>query len=167
MGAGSGHGDVFPANTPYLITSQGSSGSDRPFLDAVACTLAAFQPDTEQFLTRPGTLMPTVQMIFRMCNKRVVKPEDYLTGVAHPSVFEGGNVNLLEMVRMAHAIFSNSVPPLVQLQVVEEDHPAVGRDYFDVGNREKLWTRRVPLPAFGARRSTAAAWSSAPRPAAT
>jgi hypothetical protein len=42
-------GDVYPTNTPYLVTSQGSSGSDRPFLDAIACTLAAFQPALQQW----------------------------------------------------------------------------------------------------------------------
>ena len=28
-------GDLFPANTPYILVSRGSSGSDRPFLEAV------------------------------------------------------------------------------------------------------------------------------------
>ena len=55
------YGDVYPANTPYVITSQGSSGSDQVFLSAVACTLAAFRPETKELLVRTGTLMPTVQ----------------------------------------------------------------------------------------------------------
>ena len=33
-----GFGDVFPANTPYFVISQGSSGSDRPFMEAFAAT---------------------------------------------------------------------------------------------------------------------------------
>ena len=28
------NGDLFPANTPYILVSRGSSGSDKPFLDA-------------------------------------------------------------------------------------------------------------------------------------
>ena len=32
------NGDLFPANTPYLLVSRGSSGSDKPFLDAIALT---------------------------------------------------------------------------------------------------------------------------------
>ena len=47
--------DLFPANTPYLIVSRGSSGSDRPFLEAVAMILAAFRPDTKAKLAEPGT----------------------------------------------------------------------------------------------------------------
>ena len=136
---GKNFGDVFPANTPYLITSQGSSGSDQPFLNAVACTLAAFQPATKQFLVQNGALMPTVQMIFRFCNKPVTNAAAYLTGIAHPTVFEGGDVQPLEMIRLAHEIPSNNVPPLVQLRVVDEDLPVLRRDYFDVANREKLF----------------------------
>ena len=32
------NGDLFPANTPYLLVSRGSSGSDQPFLEALAMT---------------------------------------------------------------------------------------------------------------------------------
>ena len=48
--ADKGLGDVYPANVPYLITSQGSSYSDRAFMDAVAATIAAFRPETQRFL---------------------------------------------------------------------------------------------------------------------
>ena len=44
-------GDLFPANTPYVIVTHGSSGSDQPFLDAIAMILAAFRPDTKARLT--------------------------------------------------------------------------------------------------------------------
>src|SRR5262245_8484972 len=64
-GQGDGHGDVYPANTPYVLISQGSSGSDRPFMDAIACALAALRPEVKRSLVKEGLLMPTVQMIFR------------------------------------------------------------------------------------------------------
>lgn len=134
-----GHGDVYPANTPYVVTSQGSSGSDRPFMDAVACTLAAFRPETKQWLTRSGALMPTVQMIMRHCLKPIGKPAAYLTGAAHPPVFSAGDLDPEAMVRMAHDMPSNAVPPVVQLRVEEEDRPVLGRDYFDVAERERLF----------------------------
>ena len=38
-----GHGDLFPANTPCVLISQGSSGSDQPFMRAVPWTLAALR----------------------------------------------------------------------------------------------------------------------------
>lgn len=30
------HGDVYPANAPFWVISQGSSGSDQPFMEAIA-----------------------------------------------------------------------------------------------------------------------------------
>jgi hypothetical protein len=133
------HGDVFPANTPYLILSQGSSGSDRQFLLAVADTLAAFRPEVKRQLAAAGLLMPTMQMILRSSNKVVTSPEDYLTGAAHPTVFDGAQLDPLKMITMAHDMEADSLPPLAQMAVVEEDEGVVGRDYFDVGPREKMF----------------------------
>ena len=147
-GKGDGYGDVYPANTPYVITSQGSSGSDQVFLNAVGCTLAAFRPEVKRFLADHGALMPTVQMIFRSSNKNVKAADDYLTGAAHPSVFKGGNVNALKMVKAAHDLRRAAVPPLVQLHVVEEDRPVLGVDYFDADDRGE---RQFDTPAAIAR----------------
>jgi len=138
-GRGGGYGDLFPANTPYVIISQGSSGSDQPFMNAVPYTLAAFRPEVKKLLTETGTLMPTLQMIFRSTNKGIEKPEDYLTGKAHPTVFEGGNVDALKMVKMAHEIERDKVPPMVLLAVQEEDFGKPGIDYFEGGERERLF----------------------------
>jgi len=134
-----GYGDLFPANVPYLITSQGSSGSDRPFIEAVAFTLAAFRPDVKKRLVETGLLMPTVQMILRACGKNVAYPADYLTGKAHPTVFAGGNVDPLAMVKMAHAMTADAIPPMIQLALIEEDPAVVGGDTFDAGRPEKLF----------------------------
>lgn len=138
-GKGRGHGDVYPANTPYMIISQGSSGSDRAFMNAVAATLAAFRPEVKLKLTKSGLLMPTVQMIFRSSNKTVSKPEDYLTGKAHPTAFDGKQLDVVKMVTMAHDLRVDALPPIVQLKVVEEDEAVLGRDYFDVGQRERMF----------------------------
>jgi hypothetical protein len=135
---GKGYGDVLPANTPYILLSQGSSGSDIVFLDAMAATLAALRPEVKSALAANGALMPTLQMIFRSSNRMVAKPEDYLTGKAHPSAFEGSQLDPEKMVRLAHDIQGDALPPLVQLKILEEDEPVLGRDYFDVGPREHL-----------------------------
>jgi hypothetical protein len=134
-----GRGDVFAVSTPYLIISQGSSGSDRAFLNTLAATLAAFRPDVKATLVRTRTIMPTVQMIFRSCNKQVARPEDYLTGEAHPTVFKGNEIDAMKMVKMAHGITKKQIPPVVQLKVVEEDQFLAGRDYFTAGQNEKLF----------------------------
>jgi hypothetical protein len=134
-----GYGDLYPANSPYLITSQGSSGSDQPFMRALPLTLAAFRPEVKARLVKAGLLMPTVQMILRSSNKHLKGPKDYLTGKAHPTVFEGSLVDELKMVRLAHDIRRDNIPPMVQLKVVKEDVPLNGRDYFEPeGLTEKL-----------------------------
>lgn len=137
--SGHGYGDVFPANTPYMILSQGSSGSDRAFMNAVATTLAAFRPEVKAKLAKHGMLMPAVQMIFRMSNRTVVEPIDYLKGRAHPTVFDGKQINVLKMVKMAHRLKPDSLPPFAAFKVIEEDEFIVGKDYFDIGSRERLF----------------------------
>ncbi|OAI48105.1 hypothetical protein AYO44_07900 [Planctomycetaceae bacterium SCGC AG-212-F19] len=132
------YGDVFPANSPYLVTSQGSSGSDQPFMRAVPLTLAAFRPEVKQKLIETGLLMPTIQMILRISNKHLTDPKEYLTGKAHPPVFEGSWVNDLKMIQMAHEMQVGSIPPMIQLRVVEEDRPVAMRDFFDPGIVEVL-----------------------------
>jgi len=134
-----GFGDLYPTNTPYLIASQGSSGSDQPFMHAVAYTLAAFRPEVKRRLAESCLLMPTIQMIFRRSNKNVPHIPDYLTGKAHPTVFQGSEVDALKMIQMARDITLDAIPPLVQLSVVEEDAAACGRDFFEpAGGTEKL-----------------------------
>jgi hypothetical protein len=136
---GQGHGDVFAANTPYMIVSQGSSGSDRVFLQAVAATLAALRPEVKTELARRGGLMPTVQMIFRRCNKTVANTDDYLTGKAHPTVFDGSQVDVEKMVKLAHEITKDTLPPIAILKIVEEDQAVPGRDYFAASQSERLF----------------------------
>jgi hypothetical protein len=137
-GANDGYGDAYPTNTPYLIISQGSSGSDQPFMRAIPFTLAAFRPEVKRKLTDSGLLMPTLQMILRSSNRHLKGPEEYLTGKAHPSVFEGGWVNDLKMVQMAHGILPGEIPPMVRLKVVDEDRPVLGKDFFEASGSEKL-----------------------------
>ena len=136
---GKGHGDVLPANTPYIILSQGSSGSDVAFLHAVTLTMAAFQPETKTKLVRAGLLMPTVQMIFRRSNKMVEQPEDYLTGKAHPPVFDSPTLDVVKMVTLAHELTPDQLPPVVQIQMKEENLGELGIDYFDIAARERFF----------------------------
>ena len=81
-----GYGDLYPANSPYLISSQGSSGSDRVFMHAFLKTIAAFPKETRAALVSEGMLMPTLQAIFRQTYRA---SEDYFSGKSHPSAFGG------------------------------------------------------------------------------
>ena len=135
-----GFGDVFPANTPYFVISQGSSGSDRPFMEAFAATLAAFRPDTKTRLRKNGLITPTLQMLFRRTSKLVENESDYFKGKAHPTVFKSENIDLTKMVKRAHALRAENIPPLAHISVTEEMEEFPGRDYFDIGPRQKFIT---------------------------
>ena len=135
-----GFGDVYPANTPYVIISQGSSSSDQVFMDAVASTLAAFRRETRQALMQKSALMPCVQMIFRSCNSQVQTTDDYLKGVAHPPVFQRRQINMMKMVKMAHEMVPEDLPPVAIIEVLNEDSFEAGQDYFETGPRESIFT---------------------------
>ncbi|MDA0725811.1 MAG: hypothetical protein O3B25_16295, partial [Verrucomicrobia bacterium] len=136
---GGGHGDVFPANVPYIVVSQGSSGSDRAFMNAFAAMLAAIRPETKQVLVRSPLLMPTLQQVFRRSNRNVESDEDYFTGKAHPTVFDGSLLDVETMVRRSHELRPDSVPPLAQFKVTKEDAPVAGQDFFDFRPHQRLF----------------------------
>jgi len=137
-GKNDGFGDTFFCNTPYILTSQGSSGSDIVHLNAVAAVLAAFRPEVKKKLRENGALMPAVQMVYRSSSKKVEKPADYHTGKAHPTVFEGADIDMARLVKKAHDLTADKLPPVIQLRAIEEDRPILGRDYFDAAERERL-----------------------------
>ena len=132
-------GDLFPANTPYILVSHGSSGSDQPFLEAVALILAAFPPETKARLIEENLVVPTVQMVFRRSLRNVTSREDYFSGAAHPAVFEGYNINLARMVSLANSITPDTIPAESRIRVVEEELGTEGVDYFGEGLSEQLF----------------------------
>ena len=146
---GGGYGDVYPTNTPYLLISQGSSFTDQPLMDAIACTMAAFRPQVKQRLVETGLMSPTLQQIFRTCYKPVHRPDDYLTGIAHPSVFEGSQLDPLKMVETAHDMTIDKIPPIVRIRVEQQDRAIVGRDYFDISDREHLFDSPGAIARIG------------------
>jgi len=113
--------DRFPGNWPYTIPSQGSSGSDRAFLEAVAMTLAAFSQATRARLQAEGLIVPTLQMILRRSLRPVTSDAVYLSGTAHPPVFAGEMLVPGRMIAMAAALTPETIPPLVRLTVRAED----------------------------------------------
>ncbi len=132
-------GDVFPAATPYLVISHGSSRSDQPLLQALSLSLAAFRPETKDRLRRQGLLMPALQMLMRSSLKTVTQREDYLTRKAHPVVFDGQDLDLARMVTMAQEMQTNALPPLAVMRVTAEDSARAGIDYCDVAASEGLF----------------------------
>ena len=134
------HGDVYPANAPCWVISQGSSGSDQPFLRAAALTLAAFPPETRRTLESAGLLMHAVQWVLRQSQRSVASPEDYFSGLAHPAVFRENQLDPERMVQLAHSMSVERIPPQVQIQVISEQAAQHGVDYFSGGPTETLLT---------------------------
>ena len=133
------HGDLIPANTPYFLISQGSSGSDQPHLEALAMIFAAFRPETKAFLYKNQLLAPTVQMVFRRSLMPVRSRAAYLSGLAHPSVIPKDQINVMRMVQLANALTPEMVPPMVRLAVLSEEEAVEGIDYFGEGLSERLF----------------------------
>jgi hypothetical protein len=131
-------GDLYHANTPYVVISRGSSGSDRPFVHAILWTLAAMRPEVKQQLAREHLLMPTVQMVLRRSLEPVTDDESYLSVKAHPTVFDGKQLRPERMVRMAHRISTDRLPPIALMQVITESPSLRGRDYV-LDNQPERW----------------------------
>ncbi len=125
-------GDLYPVNMPYYIISKGSSGTDMPFMQAIAATMAALRPDTKQALISRGLLVPTLQMILRATQKNLKTPDDFLTGLAHPVVFDAVNLNVEAMVKMAHDLSPTNIPAPVVLRTLKDAKAETGIDYFDL-----------------------------------
>lgn len=139
------HGDLIPAATPFFVISQGSSGSDRPHLEALAMILAALRPETKAFLHENQLLAATVQMIFRRSLAPVLSRETYLSGLAHPSVIPRDQINQMRMVSLANALTPDTVPPMVRMAVLEEDEATEGVHYFGEGLDERLFDTPVAI----------------------
>lgn len=137
-----GWGDVYPANTPYFVISQGSSFTDQPFLQAFLSTAAAFPPETQALLIKNKVIAPTLQSIFRRCNRMVKTEDDYLQGKAHPPVFDSAQIDEEKMILLAHGMTRSTVPAVVVLEMLKEDACTSGRDFFEAPaiRDEKLGT---------------------------
>lgn len=116
-----GDADILPATLPYFVVSRGSSGSDSPFLEALAMTMAAFRPETRARLEAEGLLAPALAMILRRGLSGVT---DYLSPNAHPPVFERDRLRTEVMMQIAQAMAPDEIPPLVRLEVLRDGFAA-------------------------------------------
>ena len=129
-------GDVFPGAAPFQTISVGSSWSDLDFLRVALAASASFQRATKQSIIRRHLMGPTLQWLIRSTYKGVATEEDYLSSLAHPTVFEGFNLDPLRLVEKAHALRPEQIPPVVSLNIVNSrtnplHYPVAGRDYPD------------------------------------
>jgi len=128
--------DYFHAKMSTLSVSQGSSGSEMDEVKRFVYTLAAFRPAAKRALVAAGLLMPTIVMIFR--RSRTADDAEYLTGTAHPSAYDNASFTM-EMIQMANGMTADSLPPMVQLEVVDETYDVVD------GKQERWFTLPVSV----------------------
>ncbi|MEY4188906.1 MAG: hypothetical protein RIT02_3940 [Planctomycetota bacterium] len=140
------NGDMFPVNTPFWIISQGSSGSDQPFMKAILLTLAALQPEVRSELEQSGRLMEIAQWILRRSLKFVdTAGMQYMSGRAHPVVFQEHDLDPVRMVQMAHSLQPDQLPAIAELSVISEDSATPDTDYFSGQLTEALLNTPVAV----------------------
>ena len=113
--------DLYPGAWPYMVITQGSSGSDQPVLRALALTMAAFRPETRARLVETGLMAPTLQMLLRRNLAGLQGAEAYLSPAAHPAVIEAERLAPGRMVAAAALLNPGEIPPMVRLTVEAED----------------------------------------------
>ena len=129
-------GDAFPANAPFQFVSLGASWSDQPFIRAALAASASFRRPTKQALVRRRLLAPTLQWLLRRTQKGVRTEDDYLSPAAHPSAFDAKRLDAAEIVKRAHDLKMEEIPPAVSLALINSrlfpiKFPEPGRDYPD------------------------------------
>lgn len=127
-----GWGDLFPVNHPGVLITQGSSGSDMPYVKALLAAAAALRPEVQEFLIRKGVLMPALQALLRQNSTLVETEADYFTGKAHPVVFDPATLDELKLVTAAQVMSLLSVPPVARLRLLTPPVARPGIDFFEV-----------------------------------
>lgn len=152
-------GDLMPAQTPYLLTTQGSSGSDRPMLIGLTMALSALKPDVKADLTARGLIAPTLQMLIRRSMEGIETDADYLSPRAHPAVFDAEKLDFQRLVAQANALDKDTVAPPATLRMVRELRPTQRIELFGDGYDERFFDTphaiaRIARGAYGRRMIT-------------
>ncbi|MBK5927369.1 hypothetical protein [Rhodobaculum claviforme] len=113
--------DVLPAMLPYFVISYGSSGSDQPVLDTLALSLASLRPATRARLEEERLLAPALVMLLR---RSLQGAPEYLSPAAHPAAIERNRLRPGVAMAAAQAMTPDTIPPLVQLRVLEDGFAA-------------------------------------------
>ena len=130
-------GDVFPANAPFQFVSQGASWSDQPFLRAALAASASFTQATKAAMIKRHLMGPTLQWLLRSTQKDVATETDYLSAKAHPTAFASKRLDVVRLVKKAHALRPEQIPPTVSLDLINSrmfpvKYPQPLRDYPDL-----------------------------------
>jgi hypothetical protein len=111
-------GDVFPAMVPFCLATTGSSWSDLPYLRAALAASASFSPAVKKWIVRNRLMGPTMQWLVRRSVPGVKTEEDYLSPKAHPAAFAKEHLDARAIVKRAHDLKMDEVPPVAQIKLV-------------------------------------------------
>jgi hypothetical protein len=111
-------GDTYPGLAPYAVTTKGSSWTDIPFMNAALAVSASLRPAVKKYIISQRLMGPTMQWIFRRNFKGVKTQEDYLSSKAHPVVFTTNILDVVSMVKHAHSLKIEDIPPAAAVNVV-------------------------------------------------
>ncbi len=129
-------GDLLVSNTPqYLLTTDLAEEGALPaqaqseMTELVLATLAALPKETKQEMYRRNLLLPTIQRLLR---EHIKGADDYFSPAAHPTVFDPKRIDGEAVIRAAHALKPEDLPPFFQLVARQDTMPQQYIDYFDV-----------------------------------
>ena len=105
--------DRFMGVTPCALQSVGSSGSDRYYVRAALAASAALRPETKAAVLKRQLFGPLMQLLFRRTRRGVESEDDYLSSKAHPTAFDRATLDPERIVRLAHDLTPDALPPAV------------------------------------------------------
>ncbi len=140
--------DFYPWQTPTLVLSQGSSGSELDEVAKLLHILAALPTDVRAALHTEHLLMPTVTMLHRRA--RVATDLDYLTPAAHTVAVADADVGR-EGVQLAASIRQGELPPIAGLTIEAATFPP---DWETLGFRQQETGRFALVWAASAQPAT-------------
>lgn len=109
--------DWLMANTPYWVASQGSSWSERPFLETAAWVIASLPPSERDALIRRRQLSAAVQMILRAS-----MDGGYLEPRCHRAAFAANSVRRGPALTLAQRFRADDFPSIA-LEIIRDEVP--------------------------------------------
>ncbi|MFO7937438.1 MAG: hypothetical protein R6V06_07520 [Kiritimatiellia bacterium] len=113
-------GDLFPANTPYYVAVSGKAKTEHGYVKAIARAIGALAPETRDYLTANGLIMPTIQQMLRNSQKTVTGHRTYMSGIAHPAVFQPDQLDIDRLMHLAGNLTTNNLPPMLAINVEDK-----------------------------------------------
>jgi hypothetical protein len=139
--------DLFMGNSLYVLSSQGASGSDMPFVQAAFLFSAALSPELKAKILEGGYFVPVFQRALRRTMQGLEGEEAYLTNAAHPSAFSAEKIDYKRLVEFAFQMNQlGNLPPMALVNLLGEDFVLDENLYTTPGAIGRVWRKWNPNP---------------------